>query len=59
VLAQTESENSNIVYALVSAERINYLRTRKRETMKDSFFLADRKKDLYYELLELEIEPRE
>ncbi|HPT70573.1 MAG TPA: nitrilase-related carbon-nitrogen hydrolase [Syntrophomonas sp.] len=59
VLTQSEGENNNIVYALVSAERINNLRTRKRETMRDSFFLADRKKNLYHELLELEIESGE
>jgi predicted amidohydrolase len=56
LLAQSQSENSHIIYAHISAERINNLRTKQRETMKDSFFLADRKKELYHELLELEVE---
>jgi predicted amidohydrolase len=56
VLAQSNSDDSSIVYALLSAERINNLRTRERKSMRDSFFLADRKKELYHELLELEIQ---
>jgi omega-amidase len=39
----------------LSAERINLLRTHDRASMKDSFFLADRRKELYRELLELDI----
>lgn len=56
VMAQVQSENNCILYAHLSAQHINKLRTKNRTSMKDSFFLADRKKELYYELLELEIE---
>lgn len=38
----------------LSAERINLLRTPDRASMRDSFFLADRRKELYRELLELD-----
>jgi len=56
VLAQSRDETENILYAALSAPRLNNLRTIERKSMKDSFFLADRKKELYHELLELEIE---
>jgi predicted amidohydrolase len=56
LMVQSQSENSSIVYAKLSAQRINNLRTVKRESMKDSFFLADRRKELYQELVELEVQ---
>lgn len=59
ILAQSLDKTENIMYATLSAERLNNLRTRERKSMKDSFFLADRKKELYHELLELEVESRQ
>lgn len=56
ILAQSLDRNDSILYAALSAQRLNNLRTRERKSMKDSFFLADRKKELYHELLELEVE---
>lgn len=55
VLAQAQSANDSILYAHLSAQPINLLRTKNRDSMKNSFFLADRRKELYHELLELEI----
>lgn len=39
----------------LSAEPINRLRTVDRVSMRDSFFLADRRKELYRELIELDV----
>lgn len=56
IIAQSIDKTEQILYAPLSAGRLNNLRTRERKSMKDSFFLADRKKELYHELLELEVE---
>lgn len=40
----------------LSADRINLLRTPDRASMRDSFFLADRRKELYRDLIELDIQ---
>jgi len=56
LLAHSLEQTPGILYTRLSAERLNHLRTRERKSMKDSFFLADRKKELYHELLELEVE---
>lgn len=39
----------------ISAQRINNLRNTERVSMKDSFFLADRQKELYREIIELDV----
>lgn len=44
-----------ILAATLSAERINHIRRPERTSMRDSFFLADRRKELYHELIELDI----
>ncbi|HBQ85703.1 MAG TPA: amidohydrolase [Syntrophomonas sp.] len=56
IIAQSLDKSEEILYARLSAQPLNNLRTRERKSMKDSFFLADRKKELYHELLELEVE---
>ncbi|EHQ90051.1 nitrilase-related carbon-nitrogen hydrolase [Desulfosporosinus youngiae] len=52
---QARMSNDGILAADLSAERINHIRRPERSSMRDSFFLADRRKELYRELLELEI----
>ena len=44
-----------ILAANLSADRINLIRRPERSSMRDSFFLADRRKELYHELIELDI----
>lgn len=56
VLAESRDTQEQLLVADLPAERINLLRSPKRDSMSDSFFLADRKKELYHELLELEVE---
>ncbi|CFX46863.1 Carbon-nitrogen hydrolase [Syntrophomonas zehnderi OL-4] len=56
-LAKYSNNVANILCVNLSAERLNKLRVRERTSMKDSFFLADRRKELYQILLELDIEP--
>jgi predicted amidohydrolase len=58
VVNQEESIAESIFTATLSAERINKIRRFDRASMRDSFFLADRKKELYHELIELEVHPR-
>lgn len=47
-----------ILSATLSADRINLIRSADRTSMRDSFFLADRRKELYHELIELDISGR-
>ncbi|AGA67803.1 putative amidohydrolase [Desulfitobacterium dichloroeliminans LMG P-21439] len=47
--------SEEILIADLSAPKINALRSAERVSMKQTFFLADRRKELYGELLELEI----
>jgi predicted amidohydrolase len=47
-----------ILAATLSADRINLIRSPERASMRDSFFLADRRKELYHELIELDIPVR-
>ena len=54
--AQSHSTEETILSAVLSAEKINHIRRVDRTSMRDSFFLADRRKELYQELLQLEIE---
>ena len=44
-----------ILSETLSADRINLIRSPDRASMRDSFFLADRRKELYHELIELDI----
>ncbi|HEY8909351.1 MAG TPA: nitrilase-related carbon-nitrogen hydrolase [Desulfosporosinus sp.] len=43
-----------ILATTLSADRINRLRSPDRASMRDTFFLADRRKELYHELIELD-----
>lgn len=47
-----------ILSSTLSADRINLIRSPDRASMRDSFFLADRRKELYHELIELDISAR-
>lgn len=55
VLAESFDTQEQLLVADLSAKRINLLRSSKRASMRDSFFLADRRKELYRELIELEV----
>ncbi|WP_434510678.1 nitrilase family protein [Desulfitobacterium sp. AusDCA] len=55
VLAENFKTGEELLAADLSAERLNLLRSPQRGSMKDSFFLADRRKELYKELIELEV----
>lgn len=46
---------AEILYADLPGGRLNHLRKHSRTSMKESFFLADRRKELYKELLEIDI----
>lgn len=52
---QSCSGEEEILVATLSADRINHIRRPDRTSMRDSFFLADRRKELYQELIELDI----
>jgi len=52
---QSVVAEEGIVSATLSADRINLIRSPDRASMRDSFFLADRRKELYHELIELDI----
>lgn len=52
---QIQMNNEGILAATLSADRINHIRRPERSSMKDTFFLADRRKELYHELIELDI----
>ena len=54
-LNQSEMSKEGILTATLSADRINLIRRPERSSMRDSFFLADRRKELYHELIELDI----
>ena len=55
---QSQLAEEGILAATLSADRINLIRSPDRVSMKDSFFLADRRKELYHELIELDIKGR-
>lgn len=55
LISQSQVGEEGILLATLSADRINLIRNPDRISMKDSFFLADRRKELYRELIELEI----
>ena len=57
-LNQSEMSQEGILTATLSADRINLIRSPDRASMRDSFFLADRRKELYHELIELDISAR-
>ncbi|MBP1759593.1 MAG: putative amidohydrolase [Firmicutes bacterium] len=56
VLAESFDTQEQLLVADLAAKQINLLRSPKRVSMRDSFFLADRRKELYQELIELEVE---
>lgn len=58
LLNQSQLGEEGILAASLSADRINLIRSPDRVSMKDSFFLADRRKELYHELVELDIKGR-
>lgn len=55
VLAENMDPQDELLVVDLPAEPINLLRSPKRTSMRDTFFLVDRRKELYGELLELEI----
>lgn len=55
LINQSQVGEEGIISATLSADRINLIRNPDRVSMKDSFFLADRRKELYHELIELDI----
>ncbi|EGW38010.1 carbon-nitrogen hydrolase family protein [Desulfosporosinus sp. OT] len=52
---QSSVNEEGILPATLLADRINHIRRPDRTSMRDSFFLADRRKELYQELIELDI----
>ena len=56
LLNQSSLAEEGILTTDLSANRINLIRSPDRTSMKDSFFLADRRKELYHELIELDID---
>ncbi|WP_407308809.1 nitrilase-related carbon-nitrogen hydrolase [Desulfosporosinus sp. SB140] len=54
-ITPSELMGQGIVTATLSAERINRVRRFDRASMRDSFFLADRRKELYHELIQLDV----
>jgi len=56
--SQSYLGEEGILSATLSADRINLIRSPDRASMRDSFFLADRRKELYHELIELDISAR-
>ncbi|AFM41909.1 putative amidohydrolase [Desulfosporosinus acidiphilus SJ4] len=56
VITQSEISGEGVFWADLSAERINKIRQFDRTSMRDSFFLADRRKELYRELIELDVQ---
>ena len=58
VCSQSDLNEEGILLANLSADRINLIRSPERASMRDSFFLADRRKELYHELIELDITAR-
>lgn len=58
VCSQSDLAEEGILSSTLSADRINLIRSPDRASMRDSFFLADRRKELYHELIELDISTR-
>ena len=58
LLNQSHLVEEGILATTLSADRINLIRRTDRASMRDSFFLADRRKELYHELIELDIMDR-
>lgn len=55
ICAEDFNMKEGVLIYSIAAEKINNLRSKARASMKDSFFLADRRKELYRELIELDI----
>ena len=58
LLSESHIGEEGLLSANLSADRINLIRSPDRASMRDSFFLADRRKELYHELIELDISVR-
>ena len=54
ILAESFDEQERLLLAELSGERINALRCNSHRSMKEKFFLAQRKKELYREIIELD-----
>jgi len=54
ILAESFAGKEGITVARISAERVNRIRAKERASMSETFFLADRRKELYGGLLTLE-----
>lgn len=55
VIAESFRQEEGILTCELAADKINILRGRKRRTMKEIFFLAHRRKELYREIIELDV----
>ncbi len=55
LLSESGFGEEGILQATLPADRINLIRRPERASMRDTFFLADRRKELYHELIELDI----
>ncbi len=55
IIAESFRQQEGILTCELSAEHINILRGRQRRTMKEIFFLAHRRKELYREIIELDV----
>ncbi|SPF37446.1 Carbon-nitrogen hydrolase family protein [Candidatus Desulfosporosinus infrequens] len=55
LINQSHISEEGILATTLVADRINLIRRTDRTSMRDSFFLADRRKELYQELIELDI----
>lgn len=57
ILGESQEGEDLLVTSDLSAERINRLREHHASSMKERFFLLDRRREIYQELLELEASP--
>lgn len=55
IIAERFGEQEGILTCELTAEYINILRDRNRRTMREIFFLSHRRKELYRELIELDV----
>lgn len=55
ILAEDFRQQEGVLAYELSSERLNVLRSCNRKTMKETFFLAQRKKHLYREITELDV----
>ena len=55
ICAEDFSTGEGILTCTMLSAKINNLRSRSRASMKESFFLADRRKELYREIIDLDV----